>query len=308
MSISPMRGNSLYVANLKKTNTENLPFEMLSIRTLYFPDSNNTDTYMPSPHQHTFYELHLIIEGQQTYQFENETVVLDTDNMLIISPNVLHSIPERTAVMNKYALCFSYEPDARNKQSWLWTALDSRLFHVLKSTKTYKEMFEWMIDVLEQHSYGYEISVRCIAEAFIIHLANDVQHAQDGPVEHEEPLLAEKRVCLMERFIRDNLNLTISNDAIAGYVHLSVRQANRNTRLVRGLSLHEMTMRIRYQKACALLSETDRKILDICREIGFADESNFTRFFRSMKGESPSQYRKRTQGHSIHSSEDTLLS
>lgn len=48
----------------------------------------------------------------------------------------------------------------------------------------------------------------------------------------------------------------------------------------------------RMNKACRLLLETNLKIGDIARSVGYEDEFVFTRMFKTKKGVSPSKYRK----------------
>lgn len=49
---------------------------------------------------------------------------------------------------------------------------------------------------------------------------------------------------------------------------------------------------LRISKALQLLKETDKKILDICYEIGFNNVNHFNRVFKQHTGISPSSYRK----------------
>ena len=42
-----------------------------------------------------------------------------------------------------------------------------------------------------------------------------------------------------------------------------------------------------------LLRETDRSVTDICFDVGFTSLGTFSRTFRDIVGESPSEYRRR---------------
>jgi AraC-like DNA-binding protein len=50
------------------------------------------------------------------------------------------------------------------------------------------------------------------------------------------------------------------------------------------------------EKACRLLDETDLKISDVARSVGYEDEFMFTRMFKNKKGISPSEYKIRCRG------------
>jgi AraC-like DNA-binding protein len=60
-----------------------------------------------------------------------------------------------------------------------------------------------------------------------------------------------------------------------------------------GKSYLEYMIDCRLRRACSLLTETDRTILDISLEVGFGNLSNFNRRFRERIGVSPSEYRAR---------------
>lgn len=57
-----------------------------------------------------------------------------------------------------------------------------------------------------------------------------------------------------------------------------------------GMTPHAWVVRLRLERACYLLSHTDRAPSQIAHEVGFYDHSHFTRAFRQAFGVSPSKY------------------
>ena len=56
---------------------------------------------------------------------------------------------------------------------------------------------------------------------------------------------------------------------------------------------HEINrLRVDYLKR--LLRETKMPIAEICDKCGFSEPSHFTRFFKRLAGQTPSEYRKRS--------------
>jgi len=53
--------------------------------------------------------------------------------------------------------------------------------------------------------------------------------------------------------------------------------------------------RLRFNRACGLLKQTDRSVTEIGVECGFCDGAYFARVFKSFAGMSPSDYRRRFQ-------------
>lgn len=60
-----------------------------------------------------------------------------------------------------------------------------------------------------------------------------------------------------------------------------------------GESPHRYLQRRRVERAMFLLRETDRSITDICLDVGFSSLGTFSRTFRDIAGETPTQHRSR---------------
>ncbi|HPC49277.1 MAG TPA: helix-turn-helix transcriptional regulator, partial [Kiritimatiellia bacterium] len=58
-------------------------------------------------------------------------------------------------------------------------------------------------------------------------------------------------------------------------------------------SLCRYLIRVRVNTACQLLTETNRNVTEIASEVGFYDQSHFSRTFTRLMGLSPLKYRKR---------------
>ena len=63
--------------------------------------------------------------------------------------------------------------------------------------------------------------------------------------------------------------------------------------LVAVLEVQGGLQRRRVERSMFLLRETDRSITDICFDVGFSSLGTFSRTFRQIVGESPTDYRKR---------------
>src|SRR5260370_1423100 len=60
-----------------------------------------------------------------------------------------------------------------------------------------------------------------------------------------------------------------------------------------GETPHRYLQRRRVERSLYYLRETDRSVTDICLDVGFGSLGTFSRTFREIMGESPSDYRKR---------------
>jgi PAS domain S-box-containing protein len=79
---------------------------------------------------------------------------------------------------------------------------------------------------------------------------------------------------------------------LAGLVHLSVSQFERRFKQLFFVSPMKYLNRVRLEHAARLLTESTAAIAMIALDCGFYDHSHFTKRFRTVYGQPPSQYRR----------------
>ena len=77
--------------------------------------------------------------------------------------------------------------------------------------------------------------------------------------------------------------------AVAAVAHVSEAHFIRSFRAVFGETPHRYLQRRRVERSMFLLRETDRSVTDICLDVGFTSLGTFSRMFREIVGETPSQ-------------------
>src|ERR1700680_65702 len=79
--------------------------------------------------------------------------------------------------------------------------------------------------------------------------------------------------------------------AVAAVAHISEAHFIRSFRAVFGETPHRYLQRRRVERSMCLLGETDRSVPDIFFDVGFTSRGTFSRTFREIVGEPPSDYR-----------------
>ncbi|MGR6804856.1 AraC family transcriptional regulator [Sphaerotilus natans] len=92
--------------------------------------------------------------------------------------------------------------------------------------------------------------------------------------------------------ITDNLGQAFSAADIAQELGMSESRFSRFFRRATGNTFTDFVNRVRINRACQLLMESDRLITHICYEVGFNNVANFNRRFLEIKGLTPSEFRK----------------
>ena len=98
------------------------------------------------------------------------------------------------------------------------------------------------------------------------------------------------RVSEALRWLHVNFAQPLHIDRLAQQAGVSVSQLERDTARIAGMSLRALQQRLRMSHALVLL-EGDGSIAEIAHECGYADQSAFTRRFRSALGVAPSEWR-----------------
>ncbi|NKB76704.1 MAG: helix-turn-helix domain-containing protein [Gammaproteobacteria bacterium] len=93
-------------------------------------------------------------------------------------------------------------------------------------------------------------------------------------------------------FVTGNYSSQFTMADLARRWKMTESQFSRYFRRATGNTFTNFVNRIRINKACQMLMESDRYISTICFEVGFNNVANFNRRFMEIKGMTPSNYRR----------------
>jgi AraC-like DNA-binding protein len=100
-----------------------------------------------------------------------------------------------------------------------------------------------------------------------------------------------KRMSDVYTFIKENYFKHIPLEKVAKIAKMSPFAFSRYFKKNSGAGFIEYLNRVRTNKACYLLRETEYPVHDIAMECGFASISNFNKQFRKTEGTSPRDFR-----------------
>jgi AraC-like DNA-binding protein len=92
--------------------------------------------------------------------------------------------------------------------------------------------------------------------------------------------------------VTENASHAMSVADYAAQLGMSESRFSRFFRRATGNTFVDFVNRVRVNRACQLLMETDRTITHICYEAGFNNVANFNRRFLEIKGMTPSEFRR----------------
>jgi AraC-like DNA-binding protein len=93
------------------------------------------------------------------------------------------------------------------------------------------------------------------------------------------------------KFIEEHSGEELSLNKIAKAVNISANHLSERFKQVTGVNFVEYVARARFEKACDLLRNSNRRISEIGFAVGFQSLSQFNRVFKKLARKSPTQYR-----------------
>ena len=103
--------------------------------------------------------------------------------------------------------------------------------------------------------------------------------------------IAPSALCKVRAHIDQNLGERVEIAALAAITGLSPCHFSRAFKQSMGMPPHRYVTSRRIQEAARLIEATDKPMLEIALDVGFSDQSHFTRVFSAQVGESPGQFR-----------------
>jgi AraC family transcriptional regulator len=92
-------------------------------------------------------------------------------------------------------------------------------------------------------------------------------------------------------YIHENLDKKLTLGEIAVAVNMSPHYFATLFKQSTGITPHQYVVRCRIEKAKKLLSKKELSLVEICQQVGFENQSHFTRVFRQHTAKTPKAYR-----------------
>ena len=94
------------------------------------------------------------------------------------------------------------------------------------------------------------------------------------------------------RYIHDNYSKDLNMAVVSNYISMNYSLFSLNFKEYTGMNFVNYLKKIRIEEAKKLLVDTEDKVLDISRAVGYDNEKHFMKIFKSVCGVSPTEYRR----------------
>lgn len=111
--------------------------------------------------------------------------------------------------------------------------------------------------------------------------------------QHEEKVSSDTIANVVIHYMKENIEMSLSLDAISDYVGYSVSHLSTIFKRETGMSPLHYFNNLKIERSCELLQYTDMQINQICYKVGIEDCYYFSRLFKKIKGMPPREYREK---------------
>ncbi len=233
-----------------------------------------------SVHQHEYYELEFILEGEAVHNINGESTRLSKGDVVFITPMDRHGF--ENCLFRTITIHFS----ATYLSSMFKKAISSsenKIFRdVNQVTKNYFDIAHKVF--MDENTNNKDVKIKNLVELILLELMPDI-FAGGG-------ILLCRNDSLSEAIGYINMNYTkeITLSSIETQFGLSASYFSRAFKKRVGKSFVSYVTEKRIEYAKKLLVSGER-VIDVCYECGFSSERNFSRRFKELTGFSPNEYR-----------------
>lgn len=274
---------------LYKQQENDLLLHALGVRNCYLKHlitDEDVAHITPKPHHHKGFETHIIQDGFQEYQCENNLFCVQKGSFLLLSPAIEHQVLSTASCTTKYSLTFECTPSLQADL----TLLPTNGTVIGQLSPRMEEIFQHLS---EEYHYKKQNSALLIRNAvfeililFFRHLGLKEKPAQAEASEEDF------RLTLAKQYIQDNVKAALSVSDVANYCHISTKQLTRIFETKEHTTPARYIQNKRVSYIAMLLTQTQLTLKEISDLMNFTNEYYFNTFFRKHAGMTPGAYRK----------------
>jgi len=144
---------------------------------------------------------------------------------------------------------------------------------------------------LELNGAESKFYAESMATALAMHLLSRYSSRQPQIKQYTDGLSNYKLKEVID-YIQENLNKKLTQVELSKLVHMSPHYFATLFKQSMGMTPYQYVMKSRIEKAKQLLLKRDLTIVEICGEVGFQNQSHFTRIFRQYTNVTPKRFRE----------------
>ncbi|HBE02176.1 MAG: hypothetical protein A2096_15280 [Spirochaetes bacterium GWF1_41_5] len=221
----------------------------------------------PSLHSHDNFEFHYFAGGTGCFFIEHEKIPVKQGDFIFLRPGEMHHLVTGSAAVTHYIIHVSF-PESEVLPIDMHKRICGRGMH-------FRYFFERLLEKFSSGNHQLSKSAACDFLSFLYELSSGRKRLEEEVIEnaldylHADPA---RRLRL---------------DELSAEIRLEKFSLIRKFKLAMGVTPMQYALSLKLQFASELLIKTDHSIGAIAREIGYDEESSFSRAFKKKFGKYP---------------------
>ena len=255
------------------------------------------------------YEIIYVQSGTIKLTVENQIYECNQGDFIFLKPRIHHILESGSDIVLQPHIHFDFFEDELSSRIFVAFVTENFMSSAQKKwfrqdiTKEYDLNFppriivanplvikDILFELIDEHNYKkpyHKILEHALFLKLISELARQYQQAStvskyEKHIEKFNQLIA---------YINENVDINLSLDDLAKFCNISPFYLSRIFKSLYGMSPHKYISQIRLNHAKHLIQFTTLSIKEIAYKMNFNEQETFTRWFKSLDGFTPTQYR-----------------
>lgn len=253
-------------------------------------------------HYHEEYELHLIVETRGKVFVGDYIGHFEPGHLVLTGPRLPHNwisteVPEGGVALRDMVMQFG---DTPLRQAAAQIPELAEVLPLLERARHGVEFFGLSGQARERiervrEAHGLQRLAEFAALLDLLVRCNDYRLLSTVQLQSFDDDAALDHISGIVDFLTEHYSEDFSMADLAGRSGMTESSFSRYFRRATGNSYTDFVNRLRINKACQLLMETDRYITNVCYDVGFNNVANFNRRFLQIKGMTPKEFRRQAE-------------
>lgn len=258
------------------------------------------DQQMLGPHKHEFFELTYIVDGEIEHTIDNQKSVIKSGNYFFVDIGTAHSyrpINGKTCLLWNFlflpqmidgalAGCgrFSSLLNSYYIRLGSISSISSPENHIFfDDSGSVREKLSRLSEEYTKKQCGYDEMARCLLISIMIETIRKLD-----PEKFDDQTKLSRAV---SEYLRAHYTEPVRLAEIAKKLHYNPTYLSARFKKDTGITVGQCCQRIRIEQSCRLLVDTELKITEIARSVGYENQKFFNRIFKSFTHMTPREYR-----------------
>ena len=254
--------------------------------------------------RHDHYEMAYIKKGNAVYQIEGMDVNMPPHSIIIIKPGRAHKFIVKSESCEFIVLSFKFKPTVDELNShvslndfieYIEDDATGDYIHLKLNKKNdiIHVMNRILLERMKYQVWGDFLSCLLIMELFVL-LSRTLKQEWEQSAKNRNLKLHEL-LNIAKEYIDNNYAKELTLSQVAKYIYLSDSYFAHSFKDKFGISPKSYLLKVRIEAAKELLENTDTRIYDVARAVGFSSQQRFNDIFRKNTGVTPLKYRQKSK-------------